>query len=159
MKIEFKEVQKFTQWWLWLIIIGIGMLPIYGIYKQFILGEKFGTNPMSNTDLVFFAIFVLGLIALFLIMKLKTEINENEVKIKFVPFITKSIKWNEIKNAEVINYGFVGWGIKIWTKYGTVYNTKGNIGLSIKLKNGKKLLIGTQKKTELKNVIEKIINS
>ena len=159
MNTEFKEVQKFTQWWLWLIIIGIGMLPIYGIYKQFILGEKFGTNPMSNTGLVFFIIFVFGLIALFLLMKLKTEINENEVKIKFVPFITKSIKWNEIKNAEVINYGFVGWGIKIGTKYGTVYNTKGKIGLSIKLKNGKKLLIGTQKEAELKNVIDKIINS
>ena len=34
MKTEFKEVQKFTQWWLWLIIIGVGMLPIYGIYTQ-----------------------------------------------------------------------------------------------------------------------------
>jgi len=82
---------------------------------------------MSDTGLVFFIIFVFGLIALFLLTKLKTEINENEVKFNFVPFYKKSIKWNEIENAEVINYGFVGWGIKIGTKYGTVYNTKEKI--------------------------------
>jgi len=29
MKIEFKEEQKFTQWWLWLILIPIGILQIF----------------------------------------------------------------------------------------------------------------------------------
>ena len=30
MNIVFKETQKFSQWWLWLILIGIGILPILG---------------------------------------------------------------------------------------------------------------------------------
>ena len=46
MNIVFKETQKFSQWWLWLILIGIGILPILGIYKQLIIGEKFGDKPM-----------------------------------------------------------------------------------------------------------------
>lgn len=51
---------------------------------------------------------------------------------------------------KVINYGFVGgWGIRLWTKYGTVYNVSGNKGLFIKLKNGKTMVIGTQKSQEL----------
>ena len=75
----------------------------------------------------------------------------------FFPFKKKRVEWNEIKNTKVINYGFVGgWGIRLWTKYGTVYNMKGNKGLAIELKNGKKFLIGTQKETELRNVMEKM---
>ena len=52
MKTEFKEEQKFTQWWLWVILIPIGILPIFGIYKQLILGEKFGDKPMSDLGLI-----------------------------------------------------------------------------------------------------------
>jgi len=153
---EFKEVQKFTQWWLWLIILGVATLPIYGIYKQLIIGEKFGTNPLSNNELILFSIFVFFLISLFWLIKLTTQINNDEIKIKFFPFLTKSIKWDTIKNAEIINYGFIGWGIKIGTKYGTVYNTKGKVGLAIELNNGKKYLIGTQKEAELKKLINEI---
>lgn len=75
----------------------------------------------------------------------------------FFPFVRKKVNWNEIKNIEVINYGFVGgWGIRLWTKYGTVYNMKGNKGLAIELNNGKKFLIGTQKETELRKFMEKM---
>ena len=158
MNTEFKEEQKLTQWWLWVIMFGIGAIPIYGIYKQIIIGEKFGNNPMSDTWLIIFAIFIFSLIALLWFTKLTTEINKNSIKINFFPFIKKNIEWSEIKNAEVIDYGFVGgWGIRLWTKYGTIYNTKGKIGLAIKLNNGKKLLIGTQKKDELKKVINEIM--
>ena len=155
-KIEFKEEQKFTQWWLWLILIGVGILPILGVYKQFILGEKFGDKPMSDLALIIFCVFTFGLIAMFGFMRLKTEIDQNEIRMSFFPFVKKRVNWNEIKNAEVVNYGFVGgWGIRLWTKYGTVYNMKGNKGLAIELHNGKKFLIGTQKETELKIIVDK----
>ena len=65
MNIVFKETQKFSQWWLWLILIGIGILPILGIYKQLIIGEKFGDKPMSDLGLIIFAVFVFSLIAMF----------------------------------------------------------------------------------------------
>ena len=157
MKIEFKEEQKFTQWWLWIILIGIGLLPIFGIYKQLIIGEKFGTKPMSDIGLIFFAIFIFSLIALFWFMRLKTEIDKSGIKMSFFPFVKKKVNWNEIKSAKIVNYGFVGgWGIRLWTKYGTVYNMKGKIGLAIELNNGKIFLIGTQKETELNKVVNEI---
>jgi hypothetical protein len=157
MKIVFKEEQKFTQWWLWLLLIGIGILPIYGMYKQLILGEKFGDKPMSDLELIVFSVCIFGLIALFWLMQLKTEINENEIKMSFFPFVKKQVCWKEIKSAEIVNYGFAGgWGIRFWSKYGTVYNTKGNKGVAIELVNGKKFLIGTQKEAELNNILRKI---
>ena len=60
-------------------------------------------------------------------------------------------------HAEIVNYGFVGgWGIRLWTKYGTVYNMRGNKGLAIALTDGNKFLIGTQKPEELTAILEKI---
>lgn len=160
MKKEFEETQKFTQWWLWLILIPIACLPIIGIYKQLILGIKFGDKPMSDFGLIVFSILIFLLIALFLVMKLKTFIDKDEIQMNFYPFVKKQIKWNKIKNAEVVNYGFVGgWGIRLWTAYGTVYNVRGNKGLAIELHDGKKFLIGTQKEIELKEVLKKLNTS
>jgi hypothetical protein len=159
MEIIFKEEQKFNKWVLWLISIGLSAIPIWGIYKQIITGGKFGNKPMSNSGLIFFAIFIFTLIALLWIMKLETEIDKTEIRMKFIPFIKRKINWKDVKYAKTINYGFVGgWGIRIWTRYGTVYNTKGNKGLAIELKNGKKLVIGTQKEDEMNEVINNNIN-
>lgn len=156
MKIDFKEEQKFTPWWLRLILIGIGILSVYGIYKQLILGEQFGNQPMSNLGLVVFCISILGFIAILWFMRLKTEIDENEIRINLFPFIKKRLNWKDIKNAKIVNYGFVGgWGIRLGTKYGTVYNSKGNKGLAIELQNGEKFLVGTQKENDLNKIVEK----
>ena len=153
----FKETQKFSQWWLWLILLFIGALPILGIYKQLIIGEKFGDKPMSDLGLIIFAVFVFSLIAMFLFVQLKTEIDQNEIRMRFFPLVKKRVSWEEIKNAEIVNYGFVGgWGIRLSTKYGTVYNMKGDKGLAIELLNGKNFLIGTQKPNELTAMLEKI---
>ena len=158
MKTEFKEEQKFTQWWLKLILIGVGVIPIFAIYKQFILGEKFGDKPMSNLALVIFCVFIFGLITMLWFMRLKTEIDPKEIRISFFPLVKKQFNWKEIKKAEIITYDFVGgWGIRLYTKYGTVYNTKGNLGLAIEFLDGEKILIGTQKEAELNCIIKKIL--
>lgn len=159
MKIEFKEKQKFTQWWLWLILIGMVIIPVYGLYKQLLLGEPFGDNPMSDTGLIVFFFGTFGLMVLFWVMQLKTEIDNTEIRMNFIPFIKKKIEWKDVKRAEIVNYGFVGWGIRIGTKYGTIYNTKGNKGLAIVLTDGKRLLIGTQKEVELDEVVAKALKS
>jgi hypothetical protein len=157
MNLEFKEEQKFTQWWLWLLLIPIGFLPVFGIYKQLIKGESFGDKPMSDAGLIFLAVFVFALLGLFVMMKLKTSITSKGIQMSFFPFVTKKVDWTEIQTAKVLNYGFVGgWGIRLGTKYGTVYNMKGNKGLAIQLKNGKRFLVGTQKEADLKAFMAKM---
>lgn len=156
MKIAFKENQKFTQWWLWLILFGIGVVPVFGIYKQLILGEKFGDNQMSDSGLIIFSLFVMSLIALFWFIKLKTVINQNKIEMSFFPFVKKSVNWKDVKQAEIVNYGFVGYGIRLGSKYGIIYNIKGNKGLAIELQNGNKFVIGTQKEAELNTILNRI---
>lgn len=89
-------------------------------------------------------------------MRLKTTIDSQGIQMQFYPFVSKHIRWEQIKNIKVVNYGFEGgWGIRFWTKYGTIYNIKGNKGLAIELQNGKRFLIGTEKEFELKQLLEK----
>tara|TARA_R110002050_G_scaffold109799_1_gene221367 strand:- start:102673 stop:103179 length:507 start_codon:yes stop_codon:yes gene_type:complete len=154
MKLTFKEEQNFRKSWVLLILLAINGIPIYGIYQQVVLGKPFGDNPSSDMGLYFFLAFTIGLFLFFWIIKLSTEIDDFQIKMKFFPLSIKTFKWSDIESAKVVNYGFIGgWGIRLWTKFGTVYNTSGNIGLAIKLKNGKKFLIGTQKESELKSFI------
>ena len=159
MKLLFTETQKFTQWWLWLLLLGIGSIPVYGIYQQFVLDTPFGSNPMSDNGLIGFSFLIYLVIVFFFFVKLKTEITSEEIKINFFPLVSKKVSWKEVASAKIVNYGFVGgWGVRLWTSYGTVYNTKGKIGLAIELKSGKKFLIGTQKETELKSVLKEILS-
>ena len=111
---------------------------------------------MPNMALVIFAISVLVIIYFFWYMSLNTEIDETGMKIQFKPFLKKYIKWSEIKSAKIVNYGFVGYGIRFGSKHGTIYNTQGNKGLAIELKNGNKFLIGTQKENELRSILKEV---
>ncbi|MBT0608799.1 hypothetical protein KIV10_11455 [Aequorivita echinoideorum] len=149
MDTEFTEVQKFTQWWLWLLLVVIGISLAVGVYQHYSVGGNIEENP-DGVALISSLVIILLVIGLFKIMKLQTSINKQKIHMRFFPFINKSIKWDNVKHAEVVNYGFVGgWGIRIWTRYGTVYNVKGNKGLALELTSGKRLLIGTQKSNEL----------
>ncbi|MEZ4921413.1 MAG: hypothetical protein R2792_20125 [Saprospiraceae bacterium] len=157
MKVHFKESQKFTQLWILVPIILAGLIPLFGLYKQLVLGGSFGNKPMSNTGLVIFLLFELALLLLFWKMRLDTEIDERGIRVRFFPFVNKHIDWRSIKKAEMINYGFVGgWGIRLGTKHGTVYNISGNKGLAIELEDGKKICIGTQKEMEMEEVLKEL---
>ncbi len=156
--ILFKENQRFTQWWLWVLLIGVTCIPLYGSYRQLVLGIPFGINPMSDIGLILFSIFMLAFLAFFFSLRLQTQINDQEIYMHYFPFLRKHIPWSEIKSAKVVNYGLVGYGVRYGSKYGVVYNTNGSKGLAIELKNGKKLCIGTQKPKELRYIVEALSN-
>ena len=50
-EILFTERQKFKQWWIWIILLGINGLFIFGVFRQVIDGQQFRNKPMSNTKL------------------------------------------------------------------------------------------------------------
>lgn len=155
-KLIFQEKQKFRQWWLWCILIGITLIPIFGAYKQLMLDEPFGDNPMLNFMLTNSLFFIFALPVLFWLLELRTQIDGKGVHIQYFPFFKRSYAWSEIKAAKQINYGFVGgWGIRMGTKYGTVYNVRGNKGLFITLKSGKKFVVGTQRPKEMAEMLRK----
>ena len=136
----FLEKQRFTQWWLWLIMILAVAFAFY--YEE-------STLEMAVALIIPIFLFVLNL---------ETEISKEGISVRFFPFHLKKkfFSWDEIAKAEVREYSplleYGGWGIRRG-KSGVAYNVKGNMGLQLVLKSGKKILIGTQKAEELKQIL------
>ncbi len=145
----YEEEQKFGQWWLWSLLATLFFLSAISLSetKEFYL---------QSASLFVFVITTI-LIVFFGFMRLYTKISPSEISFKYYPFFKRTYQWVDIDSVELINYGFVGgWGIRLTKKYGTVYNTQGSIGVLVKLKNGKSLLIGTQNRSEMKEYLTQL---
>jgi hypothetical protein len=171
-KVLFREEQRFTQVWIWVLLITcflVGVVPIwYGVYQQVYLGKPFGDHPGSDTGLIIVAIFttllMFGILLLFRLSKLITEIREDGIHFRFPPFI---LKWRMISREEIERYTvgkyspvgeYGGWGVRYsFRKYGRAYNISGNQGLRLYLKNGKVLLLGTQRSQALSFAMQKMM--
>ena len=147
----FTETQRFTQWWLWLILLGVWASMVY----------SFVTAP-PQTNVAAFVSFGIGILLplLFWQMKLTTRITEDGIYVRFFPFHFKEkfFPWETITSSYVRSYSplmeYGGWGIKYSFKgNGLVYNTAGNVGLQLYFKEGEPVLIGTQKGEEIKQVL------
>lgn len=134
----FRESQSFNQCWLWVLLIGV-------IAFVFYLQSSLGLIILIPVCLLFFSI------------RLNTQIDENGLNFRLFPFLERKINWKDISSAKVVNYGFVGgWGIRLFTSCGTIYNVKGSKGLAVGLKNGRKFCLGTQKPQKLKRTLSSI---
>lgn len=161
MEMQFKESQRFNQWWIYALLIFLLGISVWAVYQQIILGIPFGNKPVSNTMLIFTTLAPFGFATLlFRILKLKTEINEEGFRYRFFPFhwSKKEIKWDDVEKVYTRKYRplweYGGWGIKgLLSDNGRAYNVSGNKGLQFELKNGKKVLFGTIKMDELNNVL------
>lgn len=146
----YTEEQRMTQWWFWLFMTGLGAIPTWGIIQQLVIGKPFGNNPMSDIGLIVFALGVYVAIFFFASIRLITRISKTEIHVHLFPLTRRLIEWRDVETAHIVSYGFVGgYGLRISPKYGTVYNIKGRKGLALVLKDGKKVLIGTQNPEKL----------
>lgn len=154
----FYEKQKFTQWWLWLIIMIVIGFIIYNYIENrqyFSIGEIIGSFAVS------ILIFIL-----FFIIKLETKIDELGIRVLLFPFHLqfKYFPWKNIQKAYIREYSpigeYGGWGLRMGLfGKGKAYNISGNIGLQLVFKDNKKLLIGTQKSEEIRVFLEKLNNN
>ena len=171
-KVLFSEEQRYNQWWMWLIMASTALSVVIpfsvGIYSQLVLNKPFGDQPMSNDGLVatgISSVFILAVVYLMMIKsRLKTKITREGLFIAFPPLLRKwkQIVPEEIKHYEIRTYRakreYGGRGMRRGRrKYGAAYSISGNIGLQLYFKNGKKLLIGTQKKQALEYAMKKLM--
>jgi hypothetical protein len=151
---SFTEIQKFTQWWLWALLGGVVLLPLYGLYRQVVLEEPFGNNPMSDWGLVLFLLGMLAVLGFFAYMELRTEIDARGIRMRLRPISQESFPWDRIEKVEPITYSFVGYGLRFSFRHGTVYNIRGNKGLAIYLKDGGRFVVGTQQPEQLEAALK-----
>ena len=168
----FEERQKFDQWWLKLIITGAVLAAVgpmfYGTIKQIATGIPWGDNPMSTTGLITMDIVTILIMTVVVLLIFKTRlitvINSDGIQISFKPFLHKEklITPDTIKKYEIRTYNSIkdygGWGVRHGRRgKGIAYNVSGKTGLQLVLKNGRKILIGTQRPEAIKRAMNKMM--
>ena len=156
----FREEQKFQQVWVWFIVLGLAVLVWYSTIQQIILRRPFGSRPAPDTLLIiFWLLFGIGLPALLLYARLITEVRNDGIYIRFVPFHFSfhKIAFEELKSFEVRKYNalreYGGWGIR-YGPQGKAYNVGGNRGMQLELVDRKRILIGSQRPEEFLAVLQ-----
>jgi hypothetical protein len=159
-EVHFREVQRFTQPWLWAVLL-FGMLTplvfmLYGLYQQLVLGIPWGNKPVPDAQLILTTLgvgaVILASFVLLVAMRLEVEVHKDGLFIRFVPFVRRKVLWSDLKSFTAREYNplrdYGGWGIRYGGK-GKALNVSGNRGVQLELKNGERLLIGSQRADEL----------
>jgi len=165
-KILFTEEQRFTQWRLWLILCSA--LPAIVIPLANKLSAQLWDLSSENfSRLILFrsvaVLFIVAVLIVLVLSRLKTKITYDGIFITFPPLKRKSyrIKVQEIERFEIRKYRayreYGGYGFRSRRTSGQAYTISGNTGLQLYFKNGKKLLIGTQKKQAIEFAMCKIV--
>jgi hypothetical protein len=157
-EVAFREVQKHRQVWVWLIVFGAALLMWYALVQQIILGQPFGTKPGPDWMIwLFWLLIGIGLPLLFLYMKLIVEVGDDGVHIRYVPFVSRLIPFEEIEGHEARSYKpireYGGWGIRWWGGQRRAYNVSGDQGVELKLRSGDRIMIGSQRADALAEAI------
>ena len=134
-KRQFREIQRLNLKWLLLTAVVV-FIPLVVILYQ-------GT-PLTFVYVMLTIILPIVILYLLYAIRLKTIIDQRRIRIKFFPLANRNISWDDVESVEIVNYGFVGWGVRKSPKWGIVYNTHGPSGMFVKLKSGQQLVIGSQ---------------
>ena len=155
--ILFREVQRPRQIWIWVIILFIAAINWYGFIQQILFGIPFGNKPAPDFLLIiFWLVFgILFPLCLCFFMKLITEVRQDGVYIRFMPFHSKyqRIPFTDIEKYTAITFKpiaqFGGIGIRVNLQGETAYIMSGNEGIKVHQTNQKVIVIGSQRPNEL----------
>ena len=159
-EVIFYEQQRFSQSWAILIVVLADAVFTFSMVKSL------GNSPMSDKVLIFAAVLIMLLTAVFFFVRFDTVVNNEGVYIKLFPFFLKykCIPWDTVSKSYVRKYKplweYGGWGIRqrwqIRGRRSIAYSVSGNRGLQLELTNGRRILIGTRKPLELEEVLRKL---
>jgi hypothetical protein len=162
----FRERQKFPTWLCWLVDLSMILAALLSLFA---LKKEFSGRRLPETADVLITVIVgigvpIAIVVLFLLLKLETEVRTDGLYIRFFhihfrKFLPEDLKEGYARQYKpILEYG--GWGIRygLFGK-GKVYNIRGNEGVQLVFRSGRKLLIGTQRPQELEKAIRSIMKS
>lgn len=168
----FEEKQSLRQTqWIWFVIVVVIMatvgpvLPM--VYTQLIEGVPVGNQPMSDTGLIIFSIFMIATAALtswvLLSLQLETFVDTEGIHYKLFPF---KPKWKLVRKESIQEYEFrskrgfldgkAGYNKNIFNKTISVHISGGQ-HIRLLLDDQWKLLIGTQNPEEFERAMRRVM--
>lgn len=154
--ILFSEKQHFNMWMVISVLL-VSLIPVSVGVISYLNGNT-GSTAMGRTTMLLVTGVILLVTVLLAVSKLETRITRKGIAVRLFPFQldTRFISWEDIHSATVRKYNplfeYGGWGIKGF-RDDRALNVKGNMGMQLVLKDGKRLLIGTDKPEELEHLL------
>jgi hypothetical protein len=151
----FREDQRFTQPWLWALVI-VAAVAVWVVVVAQLVGSG---GEESGWALAILAVVVgVGLPVLFATIRLTVEVFTDRVEIRFRPFVRRTIEFDSVIGAEAVTYRPVreygGWGVKGWSRRKVAYNVRGDRGVLLTLVDGRTVLLGSQRAPDLEAAID-----
>jgi len=143
----FAEQQRFTQWWLW-VMLSLPVALSIGFSAYFLAHLSIFSRRLHLLLMVMSLSFITPI--LFFGLRMSVVVTSQHLTARFVP-LRRRIAISDIASFRVLTYtirDFGGWGIK-WARDGTlVLNVSGNRAVRINRRKGKSLILGTQRPDE-----------
>jgi|GEM_PF-1456826 hypothetical protein len=172
-RIQYTEQQSFRQvLWIWLIIIPIAFLSslgiLFGFYQQLILGEPWGNEPMSDGGMitVMLVVSIVQVLVIWFVSSISVsiEITGEEFRYKFFARFTD---WNVLTPPQITGYSLEKYSF--WKARGLGYRKdifrktvsmiiKPDHILSVKINDGRTIMISTENKEELERAMQKLMS-
>jgi hypothetical protein len=133
--VDFREEQRFTPVITVLgviaVVVGLAMLLVPGLLRAGLMLAATG-----------------GLtILIFAVLKIVTEVRDDGLYVRLFPLPFRHIAWDKIQSHRVRTYHplleYGGWGIRFGIS-GKAYSARGNRGVQLVLRSGRRVLIGSQ---------------
>jgi hypothetical protein len=161
----YREIQRFRQLWIWVVVIFLMGLSWFSFIQQIISKVPFGTRPAPDLVVIgMWIVFGWAFPVMFYTAGLTTEVRGDGIYIRFIPFHRqfRTMPFDAIQTYEARTYRplkeYGGWGIR-YGAAGKAYNVSGNRGVQLILLSGRKILLGSQNPEELVLAIDSIKGS
>lgn len=144
----FTERQRAGPWWAG-VLVGVAAVGAWigavGIWA--------GSAGSGVGAVVLVVVVGLGLPIGFATIRLDVTVDEDAVRVRLFPLMRRTIPLGDIAAVEARRYRPVreygGWGIKGWSTRKIAYNLRGDEGVDLTLRNGRRVLLGSQRPAEL----------
>lgn len=160
MNAPFTETQRFDQWWLRLLFVGINGLFAFAAWRQLAQDEPVDDTSLPKGALLAVCLSLLVFTLLFFRTQLITRVDATGVHVRFAPWqrTGRHIPWTQVQACCVRRYrpliDFGGWGLRR-TSGGRIeaYTVRGHHALELDLGDNKRLLIGTARPEQLAELL------
>lgn len=154
-----KEVQRFRSWVLF-ILMALLLIPLVLIAVLSIFSAG-NSSPIDFGPVLILSVITLPLVVLLLTMRLETELSQQGVSYRYAPFHgrKREIAWEQVSEVYIRTYNslaeFGGWGIRFggFNMKNLLLNVSGKTGLQLVLRDGRRILIGTRRAEEMRQLL------
>jgi hypothetical protein len=154
----FRERQNIGSFMRWFIFAdSVFVFAFFLFMLKFVVKEP---DSMPGFALAIMFIMPIVVALLFFLARLETEVRFDGLYFRFFPLNIKyqKIEFADISQCELREFSpirdYGGWGIRYSLRHGKAYIIAGKKGLSLTLKNGKKILISSKRPEELLKAVK-----